>query len=68
VTFIVGLNAGRLEKSTISFGRLFQILTTRWAKNADLSVQLQHGVSIRMSTGDICNSEVEKSDGLSLSG
>jgi len=38
---MVRLNADRLEKSTVSHGGLFHILTTRSAKNVDLEVQLQ---------------------------
>ena len=43
---MVHLNADRLEKSTVSHGRLFHTLTTRSAKNVDLEVQLQWRFSI----------------------
>ena len=43
---MVRLKADRLEKSTVSCGRLFHTLTTRSAKNVDLEVQLQWRFSI----------------------
>ena len=46
VSSMVRLNADRLEKSTVSYGRLFHTLTTRSAKNVDLEVQLQWRFSI----------------------